>query len=460
MNNVTQLSVQMYGPLQAYNEVLSKARCRIFYKGKNANDTYITDDFAAELISSLPYTPVKGIYEDGDFSDHGFKNSEGQIYGIVPENPNFAWEPHLDDDGIEREYACTDVLLFTALYAEANEILGKSQSMELYAPSLEYHVEIIDGQKYIVFEHGRFFGLQVLGDDVQPCFEGASFFTLRDSIQDTIEKIREFTKLEDCSCMENLNFAVENTETYNAIWQVSNPNYTVENNWVVDESILEVADDYALIYSHKDNEYYKVFYTKNEETEAIEITNTEKVYAKILNESENEVANTLYALNGETYESVSETLANAKETLTNCESLQNSNAEFTAKIEELTSTISTLQTEIENFKAQVESANASIEEYTKTISEKDTKIEELSQYKHSIETQQKEAIISEYQGKIDESTLSEYTEKIDDYSVVELDKELAYALKKSNPSVFDKAPSGIVLKDVTKTGVEEILSRY
>lgn len=44
----------------------------------------------------------------------------------MPENPNFAWEKHLDEDGIEREYACVDVLLFTALYKEANDIINKS----------------------------------------------------------------------------------------------------------------------------------------------------------------------------------------------------------------------------------------------------------------------------------------------------------------------------------------------
>jgi hypothetical protein len=43
----------------------------------------------------------------------------------VPECNNFAWEQHLDEDGIERTYACTDVLLFTALYPEASDIVGK-----------------------------------------------------------------------------------------------------------------------------------------------------------------------------------------------------------------------------------------------------------------------------------------------------------------------------------------------
>ena len=111
------------------SETLTKQRCRIFYKGENRNGSYISDEFAEKLIATLPYAPVKGIYDTDDFEDHGSKRSEGRIYGVVPEQFNFAWEKHLDDDGVEREYACADVYLFTALYEEATEVVGKGQSM-------------------------------------------------------------------------------------------------------------------------------------------------------------------------------------------------------------------------------------------------------------------------------------------------------------------------------------------
>jgi hypothetical protein len=124
MNNSQRLEfpVTIYENLEKVSPVLSKARCRIFYKGENRNATFITDEFAEKLISTLPYTPVKGIYDEyeEDFSDHGDKRDLGRIYGIVPEKTNFAWEKHLDEDGVEREYACCDVLIFSALYAEAS----------------------------------------------------------------------------------------------------------------------------------------------------------------------------------------------------------------------------------------------------------------------------------------------------------------------------------------------------
>ena len=55
--------------------------------------------------------------------------------------------------------------------------------MELYAPSLQYHEAIIRGRRFVVFDEGCFLGLQVLGDNVEPCFEGASFYTLQSTIE-------------------------------------------------------------------------------------------------------------------------------------------------------------------------------------------------------------------------------------------------------------------------------------
>ncbi|HAP33414.1 MAG TPA: hypothetical protein DCQ46_02765 [Lachnospiraceae bacterium] len=120
-SNYSQFSVNLYGELEKLSPVLSKGRCRIFYKYGNRNGSYISDEFAEKLISTLPYTPVKGIYdeESQDYTDHGTERDLGRIYGIVPENPNFAWETHLDEDGIQRVYACCDVYIFTAIYKEA-----------------------------------------------------------------------------------------------------------------------------------------------------------------------------------------------------------------------------------------------------------------------------------------------------------------------------------------------------
>ena len=54
---------------------------------------------------------------------------------VCSRKPKLKVEEHLTVE--KPTYACVDVLIFTALYDEAAEIMGKAQSMELYEPSIE-----------------------------------------------------------------------------------------------------------------------------------------------------------------------------------------------------------------------------------------------------------------------------------------------------------------------------------
>ena len=445
--------VTVYGNLEKYNEVLSKARCRIFYKYANRNGTYITDEFADKLLNSLPYAPVKGIYvpEDGDYSDHGEERDQGRIYGIVPENPNITWETHLDEDGVERSYACADVLIFTAIYKEASEIVGKSQSMELYGPSLKYHEAIVDGKRFIVFDEGCFLGLQVLGDQVEPCFEGASFYTLQNTIEVIINQLRNYGGTN----MPKINFKLSDSEKLDAIWALLNPEFNEEGNWTVSCSVFAVYDDYALVYNYETAEYQRAYYTKSDETNMVELGDVVKCYIIDVTEQEMNTLNTLRALNGGTYELVSDVLTKAQENFDQV-------AEFSAKIEELNQTVATLNSERADIDAQINEYTAQIEAANNTIASLNEDIDSLKQYKKTIETHQKNAIIEEYSEHLNENILEKYRENIDNYDVEGLDKELAYELKKSNASAFNKKGDndGYMPKDVPLEGIAAILSKY
>ena len=448
--NKFEFPVTVYGQIEKYNDVLSKARCRIFYKYGNRNGTYITDEFAEKLLGTLPYAPVKGIYEYDDYTDHGSRRSEGRIYGIVPENPNIGWEQHLDDDGVERTYACADVLIFTALYVEAGDIVGKSQSMELYEPSLKYHQAIQDGQKYIVFDEGCFLGLQVLGDDVEPCFEGAGFFSLQENIEKVIKKIQEieaiYTKNGGTETME-INFKLSDNQKYAALWTLLNTEYNEEGNWTVTYAVCDVFDDYALVYNYENGTYERVHYTKNDETDSVELGERIQVYIIDVSANEKQTIDTLRQLNGGTYELVSEDLANV-------ENLKEENSNFSSKIEELNGTISTLQTE----KAGIETQYSEAQTQIQTLTEENTS---LNEYKAQIEKEQKEAVFTEYEDHLSEEVLNTYRENCDKYSVSELDKELAYELKKTGFSAFSKNDrQGLMPKDVPLHGVDAILAKY
>ena len=452
--NQIEFPISIYGTVEKFNDTLSKARCRIFYKGGNRNGTFITDEFAKELISTLHYVPVKGIYDTDDYTDHGEKRSEGRIYGIVPETNNFAWEQHLDEDGVERTYACTDVYLFTALYPEASEIVNKGQSMELYEPSLKYHIAIMQGQKYVVFEHGSFLGLQVLGDDVEPCFEGASFFTLQKSIEDTIQKIREYSNIGGKSEMPKINFKLSDDQKYRYIWELLNPNYNEEGDWTCDYSVCEVYDEYALAFNYEAHCYERVYYTKDDSNDSVILGERVKVFIVDVTEAEKATLDTLRALNGDTYELVNENLANAEKNANDC-------AAFSTKIEELNNTIATLNTEAENAQAKIAEVQTQYNDAQAQNSALSEENESLKAYKKNIEDQSKEAVVAEYTDKLAEDVLNAYKSKFDEYTAEELDMHLAYELKKINASVFTQAPSGRIPKDNTgRSGVEEILARY
>lgn len=455
---IREFPVTVYGGLTQYSNTISKARCRIFYKYENRNGTYITDEFAEKLLSSIPYTPVKGIFDEyvEDYTDHGEKRSEGRIYGIVPENPNLAWEKHLDEDGVEREYACVDVLIYTSLYEEANEIVNKAQSMEIFEPSIKGSWKIINGRKMFEFEDGCFLGLQVLGDDVEPCFEGAAFYTLSDlrsSFQEMVEAIKEFSlKLPELNTggqlkMPGINFKLSDNQKFEALWTLLNTEYNEEDGWVITHVINEVYDEYALVYNYSEASYERVYYTKDDETDSVAITEVKKVFVIDVTEEEMNALNALRMLNGGTYE-------NANAAFEKVSELEEANSNFEQKIEELNNNISTLETEKEQFTAQLSEANEQITSLTEEVNA-------LNSYKTEVENNEKKAVIESYAELLSEEILAEYSAKIAEYSVVDLDKDLAYELKKNNMSVYTKEPAAHrIPKDLERTGIEAILSKY
>ena len=459
---IREFPVTVYGNLTKYSNTISKARCRIFYKYENRNGTYISDEFADKLLSSIPYTPVKGIYDgfDEDYTDHGTKRDEGRIYGIVPENPNLTWEKHLDEDGVEREYACVDVLIFTALYQEAEEIVNKAQSMEIYEPSIKGSWKVINGRRMFEYTDGCFLGLQVLGDDVEPCFEGAAFFSLYTSLKEILDEIKEYSlkipenNIGGQSKMPEINFKLSDNQKHDALWALLNNEYNEEGNWSINYAICDIYDEYALVYNYSEASYERVYYVKNDETDTVEITEQKKVFVIDVTEEEMNALNTVRMLNGGTYE-------NANVTFEKVGELEEANSNFEQKIEELNSNISTLETEKEQFTAQLEEANTQLAEVNAQVASLTEEVEGLNSYKTNIENNEKQAVIDSYAELLNEEVLAEYEAKIAEYTVTDLDKELAYELKKNNMSVFTKEPSAQrIPKDQERTGIEAILSKY
>lgn len=452
---LTTFSLSIYGDVTSYNEVLSKARCRIFYTGPNRNGTYITEEFAEKLVSTLPYVPVKGIYDTmkDDFTDHGRERYEGRIYGIVPENPNFAWETHLDIDGVERTYACTDVYLFTGLYKqEAFDIIQKSQSMELYADSIEGEWQFINGKRYFVFTKGRFLGLQALGEDYEPCFEGAAFYTLVDSVKTLIEDLEktDIFQKQDLGGEKHMNFKLSDNQKYNMLWTLLNPRFNEENEYIMDYAVCDVYDEYAVVFKFETGEYERAYYTKNDETDSLSIDKMEICYIIDVNADEKRALDVLHAMNGSTYEKIDEVVTG----------LQSEVEEFNSKKEENDSTIATLQQDNERLESELAEANSNYTTALETIDTLTSENESLNSFKAEAELKEKESVLEKYTVLLEEEEINKFREQINEFTKEELDKELAYALVQSKSTIFTNEDSTFVPKDEpTLTGIEAILER-
>lgn len=445
--NFNTFQVSIYGNLTPFekNPLLSLARVRIFYKGLNRNRTFITDEFAETLIKSLPYTPVSGIWDENDFTDHGESREEGRIYGLVPEIPNGAWEPHLDEDGVEREYYCCDVVLFTTRYADAAKIVGKPQSMELYRPSIKGEWVIEHGVKCYKYTEGCFIGLQVLGDDVEPCFEGAAFYTYANSLKQMINILEKYSLNGGKEVME-LNFKLSDREKRNAIFSLLNPNFCEEGGWEINYEICEIYDEYALIYN---GEYFRQYYTKDDETDSLTLGDLEKTYVMDISEAEYNALIAVRAVNGGVFTEID----------SKYQSLVEDNSTLKGEKENLETEVSTLNGQIETLNGDVASLQETINTGADTISGLNSKIEELNtaaasqlvaytaleqevvglrEFKAESDRNDKLAVISKY-SMLDDEVITEFTTNVDNYSITDLENALKVAYVNANAqTIFTK----------------------
>ena len=437
------------------NGVITKARVRIFYKYENRNGGYITDTFADKLLTTLPGSPVKGIYnqEDKDFTTHGKARTSGRAYGFVPEtNHNIAYEDHEDEDGVTRTYACADVFLWTALYEEAGDIIGAPQSMELYEPSIKGTWKLMNGQRRFEYTEGSFLGLQALGQNVEPCFEGAAFFSLFTSLDAAALKslyeaylnFQARSQIQEGGKEDMFTFKLSDSQKANKIFQALNPNE--EYRYYV----FATYDDCAIAFDYKEEKFVKVNYTKDDATDTVTVGEPVTVYAEYVTEEERTSLNAIRAIKG-TYTATLEEINTVSAQLT---SANENLATQALKIQEADDKISTLNTEKGITEASLATATAK-------VGELETQVNSLCSYKEGVELAEKKAIIAQYSEQLDKGILDSFTEdRLKDFTAVELEKEIAFTLVKSNPSVFTKAPQYIPKDNDAPTGLEAVLDKY
>lgn len=323
--------------------------------------------------------------------------------------------------------------------------------MEIYTKSIKGQWQFMEGKRQYVYTDGCFLGLQALGDDVEPCFEGAEFFSLYTKLKNLVDT-QEGGK-------EMINFKLSDRTKHDLLFNLINPNYTSEGNWEVNYGISEIYDGYALCFDYETQKFCRWYYQKDDTTDEVTLGDKEDCYILDVTDAEYKALNLLKAANGETFEKVDEVYTTANNTIETLKTdLETKTSEFDLKVGELetaNNALSEKDTAIENLKSDYEVAIATLTtDKDAVISEKDTAIgtltgelSTLKSYKDEIEGAQKDEIIAKYSVLLDEETMKPFVDGKDTYEVVTLKKELAFIAMEKNPNVFtqnnDNAPGFI-----------------
>ena len=211
------------------NPLMSKCDIKVLYIGQNRNRSSITKQVATEMSKTLRGCPIVGYYieKKEDFGDHGDQviiDGEGikfnkltKPYGFVAPNAKVWFQFFEDQDEFGntcvREYLMTEGYLWTGQFEECQRVLENSnpQSMELDEKTLKgyWSTDNNKGVDFFIINDAVFSKLCILGDDVEPCFEGANVSAPNLSSQ--FSKDDEFTK-SLFTMMSELKFALNNSE--------------------------------------------------------------------------------------------------------------------------------------------------------------------------------------------------------------------------------------------------------
>ena len=263
---------------------MSSCEIKVFYLGENRNGSYISKEVATEMAKTLRGAPIVGYYreEKDDFTDHGHQmiwddtgihfNCLTKPYGFVSPDAK-VWFKDFDDiddfgNAVTRTYLMTTGYLWTGQFQEAQTVLndnGKPHSMELDEKTIKGHwaKNSKTDLEFFIINDAIFSKLCILGDDVEPCFEGSGITSPQVSASFTLDNDFKHTLFE---MMQQL------TEALKGGNEVANVNENIKESTVVttDFSEQDKKDEKEILenelnQNHLDNNTSASFANKEED---------------------------------------------------------------------------------------------------------------------------------------------------------------------------------------------------
>ncbi len=406
------------------NPLMSKCEIKVLYVGENRNHSYISEDVAKDMAKTLRGAPIVGYYKEDkeDFADHGEQvilDDEGvkfncltKPYGFVAPDAKVWFQDFEDTDDfgnkITRKYLMTTGYLWTGQYEEAKRVIekGNNQSMELDESSLDGHwsTNVNNGMDFFIINDAIFSKLCILGEDVEPCFEGASITAPQ--VSNSFSKVDDSFKQTLYTMMQDLKYALEGgknmeeeVKTTEAVEEeVENTEAeTVEAEETESSIETETTSTEAEVETEPESEEKE----EEEETTESEEENSEEEESETEEEAEGDAPSD-YSENEE------ETSENEEEESEDKEPLDNSDDVETKKKE------------------------YSLEEYE----ELKAKYDELVEFKKNVEMEKKQSLIDSFYMLSDEDK-KDVKEHMSEYSLEEIESKLCVICVKNKVN-FEK----------------------
>lgn len=396
------------------NAKVGRAMVKVFTKYANRNGSYITDAVAKQLIDSAPNCPVVGFFDpqSGDWGTH-VGPTLASAYGYVEKFQG--WETAQDSDGVDRDYAVFSVILFSDYFDAANNIVGKSQSMELDSNSIDGEWTVVDGNEYFVYSKAKMLGFCVLGDEVEPCFSSSAFFSKEEAGETQFEKFSKllFELKEKVEKLEGGETAMDNFENIQETVEEVSTEFEETVEEVVEENIVENNNDIEENTSETTYSMEEVEENTSETTYSVE-ENVEVDSTDVVVDAPEEVESidTPFEETSETSEAEA---AIDYEVLYN--ELRDTHEAVVASHEEI---VNTYVATIEENKQTIESLNMALNEANARIAEYEAQAE-------NVEQARKNELIEEYNNQIPEEQMNEIKESVNDFTYEELESKLAVA---------------------------------
>lgn len=392
--------------ITSISPLVSKCEVKVLYIGGNRNRSYISKEVATEMAQTLPGCPIVGYYIENkeDFGDHGDQiiiDNEGvkfkkltQPYGFVAPDSKVWFQKfeEYDDFGnpIVREYLMTEGYIWTGQYEEAKRVIseGNPQSMELDEKTLKgyWSEDYNKGVEFFIINDAIFSKLCILGEDVEPCFEGANITA--PNISTSFSKDDNFTKTL-FSMLNELKFTLSNEGGQEMVDEIQ----TTENSVIEQPSEVSAVEE-TKNFSQEQGKTDEIIMVENQ-------TNIEEFKKSACGEDKKE----------KSYESKSDDMKEEEE------KQEDDDKEDDKKIPAKNSLIE------ENVKEEMVT-KASYDELQTQYSSLKEEYDKLVEFKTTVENEKKDELIASFSMLSDEDKADVITNKAN-YSLDEIEAKLS-----------------------------------